>query len=217
MSAQYKVISGSSEGLYKEKGSKFICYLRPAKTREQASQVLNDIKALHPKGRHHCYAFVIGKSYELEMSNDDGEPSGSAGKPILGQLKSHGITNCIAIVVRYFGGTKLGIPGLINAYKTSTREAIEQSVIVEKIICQHLHIQTDYSQMGHLLNTIKRLDFNIIDKSFLDDVKLVLEISIDNIEEDYRKLKAALLGLDHKEYDGSFDPEGFVFDIKDED
>jgi len=163
-----------------------------------ASRVLNDIKTLHPKGRHHCYAFIIGKSYELEMSNDDGEPSGSAGKPILGQLKSFGITNCIAVVVRYFGGTKLGIPGLINAYKTCTKEAIEQSTIVEKTICQHLHIQTDYSQMGHLLNAIKRLGFTILEKQFLDDVNLVLEIPIDSIEDDFRKLKAALLGLDHK-------------------
>ena len=172
MVANYKVISAASEGLYKEKGSKFICYLRPANSREMASQVINDIKTLHPKGRHHCYAFIIGKSYEIEMSNDDGEPSGSAGKPMLGQLKSYGITNCIAVVVRYFGGTKLGIPGLINAYKTSTKEAIEQTTIIEKTICQHLYIQTDYSQMGKLLNAIKRLDLNILEKGFDNDVRL---------------------------------------------
>ena len=217
MAAKYKVISAASEGLYKEKGSKFICYLRPSNSREMANQVLSDIKTLHPKGRHHCYAFIIGKSYELEISNDDGEPSGSAGKPILGQLKSFGITNCIAIVVRYFGGTKLGIPGLINAYKTSTKEAIEQTTIIEKTICQHLHIQTDYGQMGQLLNAIKRLDLNILEKNFDNDVNLVLELAIDSIDEDFRKLKAALLGLDHKEYDGSFDPENFTFNIVDED
>jgi uncharacterized YigZ family protein len=215
--ANYKVISAASEGLYKEKGSKFICYLRPAISREMATEVIAEVKALHPKGRHHCYAFIIGKSYELEMSSDDGEPSGSAGKPILGQLKSFEITNCIAVVVRYFGGTKLGIPGLINAYKSSTRAAIEQTDIIDKTICQHLHIHTDYSQMGHLLNVIKRLDLNIIKKEFLNDVKLILEISIEDIEEDFGKLKAGLLGLDHKEYDGSFDPEGFTFDIQDED
>ena len=214
--AQYKIISKPSEGLFKDKGSKFICYLRPVKTREEVSEEINKIKALHPKGRHHCYAFVLGKQYELEMSNDDGEPSGSAGKPILGQLKSHQLTNCMAVVVRYFGGTKLGIPGLINAYKTSTAEAIANTEIIIKDITVQLLIITDYGQMGHLLNSIKRQNIPILHKSFTDQVEILLAFKQQSFTRDLHNLKAVLLGIAPDEYDGSFDPDAYTFTVLEE-
>ncbi len=124
-----------SEGLYKEKGSKFIAYLFPVVSDENIKNRMQEVRAEHSKARHHCYAYRLGPNGDIERANDDGEPSGSAGLPILNQIKSEELTNTLVIVVRYFGGTKLGVSGLIRAYKEATKMAasqIRKSKYIEK-------------------------------------------------------------------------------------
>ena len=120
-------IRKNSEGIYKEKGSKFISYLYPIKSEDDVKYCLSKLKEEHSKARHHCYAFRLGAKGDLERANDDGEPNGSAGLPILNQLHSAKLTNVLLVVVRYFGGTKLGLGGLVRAYKESSKDAIENS------------------------------------------------------------------------------------------
>lgn len=209
----YKIIARESEGLFKDRGSKFICYLRYVESKEHIDSELAQIKSLHPKARHFCSAYIIGKNYEVEYSNDDGEPSGSAGRPILGQLKSAELTNCLAVVVRYFGGTKLGVSGLINAYKLSTKEAIDNNQIISKSISYLLNINTGFDQMGKLLNIVKKLDLVITDKQFDTGVFIQLEIAKDHFDATFKKIKSQLLGIADSEYNGSFDPVGYQFEI----
>ena len=128
--ADFLTIQKKSEGIYKEKGSKFIAYAYPIKTEEEVRPLLKSLKKEYYDARHHCYAFVLGKDKKRFRAADDGEPSNSAGAPILGQIRSLDLTNVLVVVVRYFGGTKLGVPGLITAYREAAKDALNQSTIV---------------------------------------------------------------------------------------
>ncbi len=157
MRDQYHTIAKDAYGEYKEKGSKFQAYVRSVHNLKECEAFLAEIKELHPKARHHCYAYRLGldklKDYR---ANDDGEPSGSAGKPILGQLDSKGVTNAMAIVVRYFGGTKLGVPGLIHAYKVSTREALDIAGAEERLIMDEVRLRFDFALMNEVMRKVKQ-------------------------------------------------------------
>lgn len=152
----YKTIERSSESLFKDRGSKFLGYAYPLNDPAEAKKYLQELKAIHPKAVHYCYAYRIGTTGIHFRANDDGEPSGTAGKPILGQIDRFGITNVIIIVVRYFGGTLLGVPGLINAYKSAAEAALSANEIIEKDIEHILHLEFDYMIMNEVMLTLKQ-------------------------------------------------------------
>ncbi|MFT7606590.1 MAG: putative YigZ family protein, partial [Saprospiraceae bacterium] len=143
----YKTIVAPSIGEFKDRGSKFIAYAYPVYTEEEWQEHLNTVKKEHFKARHHCFAFRIGLDKNNFRANDDGEPSGTAGRPILGQIDSFELTNVFVVVVRYFGGTKLGVSGLINAYKNATIDAFQQATIIEKTVEDIYKISFHYALM----------------------------------------------------------------------
>jgi uncharacterized YigZ family protein len=128
----YRTINRPSEGIFRDKGSKFIAYAYPFKSEEHLKELINDLKNQHPKARHYCYAYRLSTDRAVYRINDDGEPSGTAGRPMLNTLLSKDLTNILMVVVRYFGGTLLGVPGLINAYKSAAEDAIQQAIIIQK-------------------------------------------------------------------------------------
>ncbi len=154
----YQTISSDSQGLYKDKGSKFIAIAYPVSTEEEVSVILGEVKQQYHDARHHCYAWVLGNQQEKHKFNDDGEPSGTAGRPIYGQILSAGLTNVLIIVVRYFGGTKLGVRGLINAYKGAANEAIQNNKIITKTVRDHYRIHFDYLSMNDVMQILKAYD-----------------------------------------------------------
>ena len=151
----YKMLSTPGEGLYKEKGSKFIASAFTVTSEDEVKQALAEIKKKYYDARHHCYAYMIGPDKGCFRSSDDGEPSGTAGKPILNQILSKDVTNVCVIVVRYFGGIKLGVSGLINAYKTAAREALDNATIIEKTIDEVYSLEFAYSLMNDVMRVMK--------------------------------------------------------------
>lgn len=172
----YHTIDEPAYGEYKEKGSKFLAFAYPMDEEESMQEYLNIARAEHHKARHFCYAYQIGLTGDRYRINDDGEPSGTAGKPILGQILSFGLTNVAIIVIRYFGGTKLGVSGLIQAYREAAKAALETAHIVEKYISSVYRLQFNYDQMGHVLNVLKDLNTDILNKSF--DTSCEVTISV---------------------------------------
>jgi uncharacterized YigZ family protein len=158
---KYKTITGATTGDFRDRGSKFLAYAYPVSTVQDVKDRVNALKKEHPKAVHHCFAFRLGTDGTQYRANDDGEPSGSAGKPILGQIDSMGLTNVLVVVVRYFGGTLLGVPGLINAYKTSTAQALEAAPQTEKWIEDLVEISFDYPVMGEVLHLLKQAEATI--------------------------------------------------------
>lgn len=159
----YNTISTPSQTEFKDRGSRFIAYVFPIASVDDFKKRLKDLKEEHPKAAHHCFAYRIGWDGNNFRSTDDGEPSGSAGKPILGQIDSRNITNVAVVVVRYFGGTLLGVPGLINAYKTSASLALQLTPITEKPILVQYVLEFDYTLMNDVMTFIKRYGAVIIE------------------------------------------------------
>jgi uncharacterized YigZ family protein len=149
---------------FKDRGSKFLAYVEPVNTIEQFKLKLQQLKELHPKANHHCFAYRIGADGATFRVSDDGEPSGSAGRPILGQIDSKQLTNVAVIVVRYFGGTLLGVPGLINAYKTSTSLALQTTPITQKQIEENYSIEFDYTRMNEVMMILKQCNCSVTEQ-----------------------------------------------------
>jgi len=158
----YFTIDKTSVAEFKDRGSKFIAYAYPLSTTEEFKQYLQSLKKEHPKAVHHCFAYRIGTDGNNFRVSDDGEPSGSAGRPILGQIDSKEVTNVAVIVVRYFGGTLLGVPGLINAYKTATALALQVVPIVQKQMEVIYQLQFDYTQMNDVMMVLKQMGCTIL-------------------------------------------------------
>jgi len=192
MKDSFQTIAKPTIGEYKEKGSKFIAYAFPVSNAEEWQAKLNDVKKEHPKGRHHCYAYRLGVDDTNFRANDDGEPSGTAGKPILGQLKSFKVTNTIVIVVRYFGGTLLGASGLIHAYKTATADALQQANIIEQTISDIYRLTFDYAIMSNVMNAIKKCQLPMIHQDFGDIGKVDIAIRQGEVATTLPQLKAAI-------------------------
>lgn len=152
----YTTIAAPTTSDYRDRGSKFFGFAYPVNEVEQVKELVKALKKEHPKAVHFCFAFRIGTGGTLFRANDDGEPSGSAGKPILGQIDSAGLTNVLVVVVRYFGGSLLGVPGLINAYKTATAEALAQAAPVEKQVEKMVTITFDYPVMNEVMQLLKQ-------------------------------------------------------------
>jgi len=156
MLTKYKTFSNRSTGEFKDKGSKFIGYAFPAENEGDCKILIEQVRKEHPKSRHICYAFRVGIQYPVERSNDDGEPSGTAGKPILRQIHSNELHNVIIIVVRYFGGTLLGVANLISAYKSAAANAIAENKIINKEVNAMYRLSFDYSCYHKLMNFLKK-------------------------------------------------------------
>lgn len=182
MSDTYLTIDSPSIGEYKEKGSKFIAYAFSVHSEEEVKQCLEQVKKDHFKARHYCYAYRIGLDGKRFRANDDGEPSGTAGRPILGQIDSFGLSNILSVVVRYFGGTKLGTSGLKRAYKESTKDAFEQAKIVERIIEDQFHIIFDYVATSDVMNYLKNEGFTILNALYEDKTVLTVTIRQNDVD-----------------------------------
>jgi len=158
----YNTISGSSEALFKDRGSRFLAFGFPAPDTETVKRHLQQLRKAHTRANHCCYAFRIGTNSLLFRAADDGEPSGSAGRPILGQIDSAGLTNVLVAVVRYFGGTLLGVPGLIHAYKTAAADCLAAATIVEKNIEAVLEISFQYALINDVMQVLKQQDVSFL-------------------------------------------------------
>jgi len=172
----YRTIDSVSEGVYKEKGSKFIAFAIPATSEEEVKVHLSVIKKNHHDARHHCYAYILGHNKSAYRINDDGEPSGTAGKPIYGQLLSKDLTNVLVVVVRYFGGTKLGVSGLITAYKEAAKEALGSARIVEKTVNDVYRIEFEYPLMNSVMKVLKDECIEQFNQTF--EMNCLLDISV---------------------------------------
>ena len=151
----YKTIKSLSQGIYKENGSRFIAYASPVSSIEEIKPILDEYRKKFYNAKHHSYAYLLGFERSVWRVSDDGEPSGTAGKPILGQMNSFGLTNIIIVVVRYFGGTLLGTSGLINAYKTAAYDALNNSEIIECTVKDYYKIEFGYSSMNSVMKILK--------------------------------------------------------------
>jgi len=172
----YLSISQATEGVYKERGSKFLAFAFPVSSEEQVKACLEKLRKEYFDARHHCYAYAIGKDQKVFRANDDGEPNHSAGDPILGQIRSHQLSDILIVVVRYFGGVKLGVGGLISAYKISAAEAIANAQIIEKIVTQTWQLHFKYEAMNEVMKLVKDLDLKVITQQFDLECSLTLEI-----------------------------------------
>lgn len=172
----YKTILVPTEGFFKDRGSKFQSFAYPIQSEDQAKNYLVTLRELHPKANHHCYAYRLGLDRTQYRANDDGEPAGSAGKPILNTLYANDLTNILIVVVRYFGGTLLGIPGLINAYKSAAEDAISQATIATQFVRDVYTISFTYEQMNEVMKVIKAFELPIQNQVFDNECKLTTEI-----------------------------------------
>ncbi|MRT93333.1 YigZ family protein [Ancylomarina sp. 16SWW S1-10-2] len=181
-SDSYKTIKNISEGIYKEKGSKFITYAYPVTCEEDIKIKIDKLKKEYYDARHHCYAYMLGADKKTFRANDDGEPSSTAGKPILGQILSSDLTNILIVVVRYFGGTKLGVGGLIQAYKTAAHDAILNAEIIDKTVNDIYDIHFDYLVMNDVMRIIKEEEPLQIDQDFNLTCRITLSIRQSDVE-----------------------------------
>lgn len=172
----YRSIDGISEGLFKDNGSRFIALAYPVESEDEVREIVSSVRKEYHDARHHCYAYRIGLDGAVFRSSDDGEPSGSAGRPILGQIDSAGLSDVLVVVVRYFGGIKLGIPGLIRAYKNSTADAISNAQIIEKVAGDWYLVQFDYSLMQPVMKLVKDLGLPCRAQQF--DLQCSMEVRV---------------------------------------
>ena len=164
--ASYLTLAHASEGLLKEKGSKFLAFAYPVKSEQEIKGILDSLRKKYYDARHHCYAYILGKDMDIFRANDDGEPNHSAGDPILGQIRSNSLTNTLIVVMRYFGGTKLGVGGLINAYRTAAAEAIANNLIIESEDIHELVLHFGYPEMNQVMKLVKDHGLEIAGQKF---------------------------------------------------
>lgn len=176
MEDTYKTIVKGSEGLYKEKMSKFLAFAEPCSSAEEAKEIVAMYKKEYFDARHVCWAYMIGHKRLEFRSNDDGEPSGTAGKPILGQINSFDLTNLVVIVVRYFGGIKLGTSGLIEAYRTAAAEALSAAQIEERLVEDTLEVYFEYPLMGEAMRIVKEEGAKVLVQDFAIDCRMKLSL-----------------------------------------
>ncbi len=185
----YLTIKSPSEGFYKEKGSKFLAYAYPVTSEEEIKEKIDLLKKQYHDARHHCFAYILGPEADRYRAYDDGEPGHSAGDPILGQLRSNNLTDTLIVVVRYFGGTKLGVSGLINAYKTAASDAILNCRIVEKHQTRTYQIFFGYPEMNVVMKLVKDLDLTILDQDFQETCKIRIDVRLKFIDQLIEKLE----------------------------
>lgn len=191
----YRSIAARSEGLYKDNGSRFLAFACPVETEEEVKEIVDALRREYHDARHHCFAYRLGLDGARWRANDDGEPSGSAGRPILGQIDSAGLSDVLVVVVRYFGGVKLGIPGLIRAYKTATQEALAAAQAVEKTAARRFRITFDYLSMNAVMRALKDLDIPQSGQSFGNECSLDVRVRLSQYEDFLARTRNFLLSL----------------------
>ncbi|MEO8759360.1 MAG: YigZ family protein [Bacteroidia bacterium] len=185
----YLTIQKPAEGLFKDKGSKFFAYAFPIQTEEEIKPHINTLKKQHPSARHFCYGFRLGADKKLFRANDDGEPSGTAGKPILNQIISADLTNVLVVVVRYFGGTLLGTSGLIQAYKAAAADALQQIVPVIKYITQTYEVTFKTEITNLVMRYLKEYDAEIVEHTFDTENKIIFNLRLSFTDKLLNQLK----------------------------
>jgi Uncharacterized conserved protein len=193
----YKTITSSSKGIYKEKGSRFVSFAVPVSSQEEIKPIIDKIKKEHHEARHHCYAYMIGHERIIWRVNDDGEPSGTAGRPILGQINSFGLTNIIIIVSRYFGGTLLGVSGLINAYRSAAISAIQNAELTERTILEYFEITYPYISMNDVMRILKEENIGQSKQSFDLECCILLNFRV-SVKERVLNRLSRIHGLKYK-------------------
>jgi len=189
----YLEVVGVSEGLFKDKGSKFIAYAFHIKDEKEVKAKLAEIKKKEYAARHHCYAYILNPDKSVQRDSDDGEPSNTAGKPILGQILSKDLTNTLIIVVRYFGGVKLGVGGLINAYRSAAADALENIPIKQRFVKEVFKANFQYPEMNNVMRVVKDLNLNIMEQNFELECQLTFSIRKSQSEK-----MQSIFALNHK-------------------
>ena len=189
----YQEVVASSEGLFKDKGSKFIAYAFHVKDEDEVKSRIAEIKKKEYAARHHCYAYILNPDKSAQRDSDDGEPSNTAGKPILGQILSNNLTNTLIIVVRYFGGVKLGVGGLINAYRNAAAAALENIVIEQRFVKEVFSVYFQYPEMNNVMRIVKDLNLNVIEQNFELECQLTFSIRKSQSEK-----MQSIFALNHK-------------------
>ena len=174
----YASIAGRSDGLFKDNGSRFIAQAYPVESEEEVKEIVGSLKKEYHDARHHCFAYRLGLDGSRWRANDDGEPSGSAGRPILGQIDAVGLSDILVVVIRYFGGIKLGIPGLIRAYKASTADALAQATVVEKVAGKDYRLSFPYLSMNAVMKVVKDMSLPQKDQYFAERCNMLLRVRL---------------------------------------
>ena len=182
----YQSIGAPSQGLFKDNGSRFIAFAFPVETEDEVKEHVSALKKEYHDARHHCFAYRLGYKGDVWRAADDGEPSGSAGRPILGQIDSMGLSDILVVVVRYFGGIKLGIPGLIRAYKTSTADALGQASVVPKVAGKMWTVEFDYLSMNDVMKVLKEMNLSPSAQNFGENCSLTVRVRLSE-EESFKK------------------------------
>jgi uncharacterized YigZ family protein len=174
----YTTIKSPAEGIYKEKGSRFVSIAIPVSDQEKIKLIIDKIKKEHHEARHHCFAYMIGHERNIWRINDDGEPSGTAGRPILGQINSFELTNILIVVSRYFGGTLLGVSGLINAYRSAAASAIQNAELLEKTLQEYYEITYPYISMNDVMRILKEENVGQSEQEFDLECRILLNFRV---------------------------------------
>lgn len=188
----YKTLQEISEAVYTEKRSKFLAFAMPVETAEEVKELVAQYAKKYYDARHVCYAYMLGHERKEFRANDNGEPSGTAGRPILGAINSHELTNVLIVVIRYFGGIKLGTGGLAVAYKEAAHEAIASGVIIEKLVEEEVHVVFEYPYLNLIMRIVKEENPTVVSQAFDNDCEMVLRIRKSEVE----KLRNRLLKVD---------------------
>ncbi|OIP02010.1 MAG: YigZ family protein [Bacteroidetes bacterium CG2_30_33_31] len=186
----YRTISEPTEGYFKDRGSKFISRAFPVKSEEEIKEILQNLRTEYHDAKHHCYSYILGPTKSAYRINEDGEPSGTAAKQIYGQLLSYDLTNILVVVIRYFGGTKLGIPGLINAYRTATKEALDKASIIEKTVDELITIKYDYPIMDIVMRFLKEKSIEIVETKFELNCQIIIKVRLSESQKVIENLKS---------------------------
>jgi uncharacterized YigZ family protein len=185
----YYTIEKTATAEFKDRGSKFVGYACPVKTVVECKEKLNEIKKAHPKATHHCFAYRIGLDGNTFRVSDDGEPSGTAGRPILGQIDSKGLTGTLVVVVRYFGGTLLGVPGLINAYKSAASLALQMTPVAQKQVEKEYRVQFDYTGINEIMTVVRQYNCRVVQQEMQLFCYMILAIPNNRVTEVIYKLQ----------------------------
>lgn len=174
----YRTINAPTTGEFKEKGSKFLAFVYPVTSEPEVKERIAELKKKYFDARHHCYAYILGADKTKFRAADDGEPNHSAGDPILGQIRSKNLTNVLVVVVRYFGGVKLGVGGLVSAYKTAAEEGLNHATIVEREVLIQYNVRYPYTSTPDVMKLVKDFELDILQQSFEAECKMLMNISL---------------------------------------
>lgn len=176
----YLTIQSEAKGLFKEKGSRFLSFAYPVATESEIKEIIEGLKREHFDARHHCYAWILGAEKKQFRAVDDGEPNHSAGDPILGQIRSRDLTNILVVVIRYFGGVKLGVGGLIMAYKSAAGDALKHANIVEQEVCERIEIAYSYAATTEVMRLVNTFDMKVVRQEFREMCALEADLPLKN-------------------------------------